>query len=333
MNCPYLVEPGGGCLEPRCLDSTPSDMSNGMTTASASLPPESRMDTCQTLQYSAISKHSLIQDVRSFTEGLRTLSPQVSHASLSASPESKKEPTTKGICGRQRQPSLELLNPDSYCLKMCRESAPTCQWLSETCADLGMKFQDPSSLGLMTLGLRIEGNGSGLWATPSATDGTRAGMITERMTGQSLAQMVKTPERWPTPCGFSKDGKSNGPSGNELGFAVNRSLWPTPKGTPSGPDFARMSRKNSGGDDLATIVAREAFPTPTCDDADNSTLPVSLRDRDNLPGYLLRTGQESGGQLNPTWVEWLMGWPIGWTDLKPLATARYREWLQQHGGY
>jgi hypothetical protein len=24
------------------------------------------------------------------------------------------------------------------------------------------------------------------------------------------------------------------------------------------------------------------------------------------------------GQLNPTWVEWLMGWPLGWTDLKPL---------------
>ena len=23
-----------------------------------------------------------------------------------------------------------------------------------------------------------------------------------------------------------------------------------------------------------------------------------------------------GGQLNPPWVEWLMGYPIGWTDLK-----------------
>ena len=25
--------------------------------------------------------------------------------------------------------------------------------------------------------------------------------------------------------------------------------------------------------------------------------------------------QETGGQLNPTWVEWLMGYPIGWTEL------------------
>ena len=24
------------------------------------------------------------------------------------------------------------------------------------------------------------------------------------------------------------------------------------------------------------------------------------------------------GRLNPAWVEWLMGWPIGWTLLEPL---------------
>ena len=30
------------------------------------------------------------------------------------------------------------------------------------------------------------------------------------------------------------------------------------------------------------------------------------------------------GQLNPSWVAWLMGWPIGWTDLKPLETDKFR---------
>ena len=25
--------------------------------------------------------------------------------------------------------------------------------------------------------------------------------------------------------------------------------------------------------------------------------------------------QGNGGQMNPTWVEWLMGYPIGWTEL------------------
>lgn len=28
----------------------------------------------------------------------------------------------------------------------------------------------------------------------------------------------------------------------------------------------------------------------------------------------------SGGQLNPTWVEWLMGFPLGWTDLSASET-------------
>jgi hypothetical protein len=38
-----------------------------------------------------------------------------------------------------------------------------------------------------------------------------------------------------------------------------------------------------------------------------------------------------GGQLNPTWVEWLMGWPLGWTDLKPLVTDKSHCVQQQHG--
>jgi hypothetical protein len=36
------------------------------------------------------------------------------------------------------------------------------------------------------------------------------------------------------------------------------------------------------------------------------------------------------GTLNPSWVEWLMGWPIGWTDLKPLATDKFRNVQQWH---
>ena len=32
----------------------------------------------------------------------------------------------------------------------------------------------------------------------------------------------------------------------------------------------------------------------------------------------------------PESLESLMGWPLEWTDLKPLATARFQEWQQQH---
>jgi hypothetical protein len=36
------------------------------------------------------------------------------------------------------------------------------------------------------------------------------------------------------------------------------------------------------------------------------------------------------GKPTPTNHEWLMGWPIGWTDLKPLETDRFQSWLLQH---
>lgn len=31
-------------------------------------------------------------------------------------------------------------------------------------------------------------------------------------------------------------------------------------------------------------------------------------------------GFEVGGKLNPTWVEWLMGFPLGWTDVDASET-------------
>ena len=44
------------------------------------------------------------------------------------------------------------------------------------------------------------------------------------------------------------------------------------------------------------------------------------------PGEGVRLGwTASGGQLNPTWVEWLMGFPLGWTDLGPSATRSSRK--------
>ena len=74
------------------------------------------------------------------------------------------------------------------------------------------------------------------------------------------------------------------------------------------------------------IKERDGFfwPTPCAQDAKNSTLPPSQTERDTLPGALIRYGYPTGGKLNPPWVEWLMGYPIGWTELKPWATQWFR---------
>lgn len=39
----------------------------------------------------------------------------------------------------------------------------------------------------------------------------------------------------------------------------------------------------------------------------------------------------ASGRMNPAWGEWLMGWPIGWTDKTPLAMDKYLLWLKKHG--
>ena len=57
-------------------------------------------------------------------------------------------------------------------------------------------------------------------------------------------------------------------------------MLPTPGSSPAGPDYARKNRPKSGGDSLQTVI---------------------------------------GGQLNPTWVEWLMGFPLGSTDFEDSA--------------
>jgi len=59
-----------------------------------------------------------------------------------------------------------------------------------------------------------------------------------------------------------------------------------------------------------TLTAQANWPTPVSDDTSHRKAKYAQG------GTALST--KAGGQLNPEWVEWLMGWPLGWTDLKPL---------------
>ena len=67
------------------------------------------------------------------------------------------------------------------------------------------------------------------------------------------------------------------------------------------------------------------LPTPTTQDAANNG-GASQHNRNSKP-----LNAVVGGKLNPMWVAWLMGWPIGWTDLKPLGTDRWLQWCHSHG--
>lgn len=60
------------------------------------------------------------------------------------------------------------------------------------------------------------------------------------------------------------------------------------------------------------------WPTPTAQDAKQGQHGKSQADRSSLPGRMKR--EQGSGALNPMWVEWLMGFPVGWTDLKDSET-------------
>ena len=107
-------------------------------------------------------------------------------------------------------------------------------------------------------------------------------------------------------------------------------LWPTP--TVKG-NYNRKGLTSKSGDVLATAVLNR-FPTPTVAMVKGSSggalTRKSGRSRENDRLDYAIEGEGKNGRLNPTWVEWLMGWPIGWTALQPLETDKFREWQQQH---
>lgn len=88
-----------------------------------------------------------------------------------------------------------------------------------------------------------------------------------------------------------------------------------------------LSRGGGAALTVSLAVDRGYLPTPT----------ASLYGS-NQGGASGREGQKKRPSLERltggVWIalrEWLMGWPIGWTALEPLATDRFLEWCASHG--
>lgn len=132
---------------------------------------------------------------------------------------------------------------------------------------------------------------------------------------------------WPTPtvCGnYNRKGASP-TSGDGLATAVMK--WPTPQASDNRPRATANStaRRIAIGKQVSLEAAVKFWPTPTAHNAKEGGFP-SEHQR-NTPTL----AAQAGGSLNPTWVEWLMGWPLGWTDLKQSATDKFQQWCGSHG--
>lgn len=74
---------------------------------------------------------------------------------------------------------------------------------------------------------------------------------------------------------------------------------------------------------LSQMVRRD-WPTPRASPNENRMTTRSPTQEDGSHGRALAA--EVGGHLNPAWVEWLMGLPIGWTGFGALEMPSFQEW-------
>ena len=180
-----------------------------------------------------------------------------------------------------------------------------CSWKTHRC--LFQEVLQPSSVilpkwgmmlngvcwELMTQGLHTKERESGYLPTPTCADAVQGAILNENTKLITLKS------------GKLRKISNNGISGS-IGLARTVQLWPTPRAYES-------------TESMKTILARRE---KTGQGHVNLTAVVKSHGGKKIP---------QKAQLNPSWVEWLMGWPIGWTDLKPLAMDRFRQWLNSHG--
>lgn len=103
------------------------------------------------------------------------------------------------------------------------------------------------------------------------------------------------------------------------GLAVFSEIWPE-WGIMRGGECSRLAPLV-----LHTHAPECSFwPTPRASDRDNCG-------GSNARQKAQRNGTYVGRAQNPQLSEWLMGWPIDWTALRPLETDKFQVWLASHG--
>ena len=208
---------------------------------------------------------------------------------------------------------------------------------------------------------RTKETGSGLWLTPTAvqTD-EHPDKMKKRMekypngtTVGSLTSQVKYSPLWPTPTAMTggtgvAPSHKNGKHGWNIGAAVNDSLsdnptrmWATPNTMDHLPPRSEESLKKlatghrkgrSRPSNLREQVDDKTmalWPTPRANKVhptitDKNREQLASRNKGNLE-EVIAGHTKASGQLNPTWVEWLMGFPLGHTELKDWETRSSRK--------
>jgi len=191
---------------------------------------------------------------------------------------------------------------------------------------------------------RTAGNDAGSWPTPKASAaGPDYAKLDRSKTGISLQTAVAI---WPTPVKHDCINRRETANwkGDDLCSKVNKEpvkMWPTPTKAEGGkignqPNYGQLGLSNHPdivGSRQRPKMEKSAkgFPTPTARDHKGAYKTDALIRADGksrafelLPNAAIegRGAETVSGTLSPDWVELLMGWPMGWTSLEPMAEWR-----------
>lgn len=132
---------------------------------------------------------------------------------------------------------------------------------------------------------------------------------------------------WPTPTaadsytGNLKSTQQKPGSMHSVNLSDAVRMWPTPKASDckgSGPAGTKSAVHDLKKHNLKGAVM--FYPTPTtgaglCGGTGNFQQLKNLEARGQITEEERRSmAAGNGGQLNPDWVEWMMGFPLGWTE-------------------
>jgi hypothetical protein len=301
-------------LGENCLDGEQSAPLSGNPTQQAYCAPDKMTD------FSRLSRFGMTFKPLTADRGeeLLTLYLGAFHAKTLAPQEKAQElMENEAECGEKWRASFTRYDPDSSLWRthQCSLQGGLDEFL-ETWPQWGL-MRDGECWEQRTLEQTIRGTEYGLsekWATPTTMD---------KLPPKSQQALLKEAT-------FARPGRSK--PANLRDQVSNMQNWPTPRSCSAmaaaiTPESAWNEKRNPN---LETIVGKRMWPSPkTRDWKDGRTEGTSNRQSPDL-GKVVGQSKETGS-LNPTWVEWLMGWPLGWTDLKPLETGKSHCVQQQHG--
>lgn len=231
-----------------------------------------------------------------------TFFPVDSHANRSALPENKKETKTHALYGRKCLESLKRFNRASLLAKMYLESSvwKMANPLSRYALHWKVKATKSNRMYCQLVPLERYTSDSefSLWLTPTASDATKSNAKKENL-HVTKSGTVRLRNK--------KGGSSNVGLSNQVRFI------PTPRANGQEGYKTRVARKshNQALTYLESWV--EFYPTPQASDTKAGKPGMKMQ---KMLGNCPQVRNSGNGTLNPNWVEWLMGFPIGWSELE-----------------